>query len=191
MAINSLSPAFIRLYYSNSGRQHVSVLPTKFFGTPVPGTAPNVLIHSDGSNTFTAFMSVYINALDVFFDTITSFDYADIWSQPTPEDDPVWIYTYNSGAIGTSVTNLEIASQLAMSFRTSLGGVLRIYMMEQAEPVNQAVSYADMGVGAKAFADLVIGGSSAIYGRDGGKPVACLGYKTKTNDVLRRRILTG
>jgi len=191
MAENSLSPAFIKLYYSAAGRSHVATIPTKFFGTPVPGVAPNLTLHNGGSNTFTSFMAGYIAAWKVFFDTITTFDYADVWSQPTPEDDPVWIFTYASGAIGTSVTDFNVASELVMTFRTDQGGILRTYAMEQAEPSNVFVSYASMGSAAKAYADLVMAATSAAYGRDGGAPVACLGYKTKTNDVLRRKILTG
>jgi len=33
--------------------------------------------------------------------------------------------------------------------------------------------------------------ASWIYARDGGAPITCLGAKTKTNDVLRRKFLTG
>jgi hypothetical protein len=118
-------------------------------------------------------------------------DTADFWSQPTPEDDPVWIYSHSLDDDGTSAGSAITAQQQVFTFRTDLGGLYRFYIMEGAVLANLALSYAAMGADSKALADYILGATSWLYGRDGGEPLVSLGYKTKYNDVLRRRWVTG
>jgi len=191
MAINSLSPAFIKILYSNGSVQHKMVLPTKFDGAVTPGVNPNLLLHSSANNTFTSSMSSWGDLLKPCFGTGTVFNSAEVWSQPTPDDDPVWIYTYGMGQVGTHASANITAEQVVMTFRSDLGGLSRLYLMETPFAANVKVLYGAMANPLLAVANFVVGSSSWIWSRDNGKPILCLQYKTKYNDVLRRKLLTG
>lgn len=191
MAQNSLSPAFIKLYYTNGVTEHVMTLPTKLGSGFAPGEDPNLVKHTDTTVLFSTYIASLKDSIRGCFHSGTTLDTAEIWSQPTPEDDPVWIYTVGITAAGTHGTANVVASQLVMTFRSDLGGLFRLYLMEQPVGVNQAVKYTAMSNPQLALANAITATSSAIYARDNGAPILCLGYKTKTNDVLRRRLLTG
>lgn len=191
MAINDLSPGFVKIGYFRDSVPHTMVLPTKFDGAVTPGVNPNLLLHSSANNTFTSSLSAFNDLLEPMFGPTVTFNSAEVWSKPLPTDDPVWIYSYGMAGTGTNGGAAVTASQTVFTFRSDLGGLLRIYLMETSLVVNQRVSYASMANPYLAFATFVIGQTSWIYARDGGEPISCLQYKTKTNDVLRRRLLTG
>lgn len=192
MAINSLSPAFVKLYTVVAGHQHVMTIPTKFSGTPVPGEAPNLLAHNASSVGFASALDNLSTYAKVFLASADgAIDYAEAWSQPNPTDDPVWIYTYQISDDGTSVGATVVANQSVWTFRSANGGVFRLYLMETALAVNIALPYTQFESDKKALADYITSALSWIYARDNGAPVVCLGYKSKFNDVLRRKYLTG
>lgn len=191
MAINALSPAFVKMRYSLGTHQHTATFPTKFSGTPVPGDEPDLLTHANNARLFSLCVASVSNVLTPLMGSTMTIDFFDIWSQPTPADDPVWIYTFGADDDGTSAGPAITAQQQVFTFRTSLGGIYRLYLMEGAVTANLSLSYGAMGADSKSVADTVMEAAGWIYGRDGGAPVVSLGYKTKYNDVLRRNYLTG
>lgn len=192
MAINSLSPAFVKVYTTVATHQHVMTIPTKFSGTPVPGEAPNLLAHNASSVGFSSALDNLSTYIKPFLASANgAVDYAEVWSQPAPEDDPVWIYTYQINDDGTSAGATVTANQSVWTFRSANGGVFRLYLMETALAVNIALPYSQFESDKKDLADYITSSLSWIYARDNGAPITCLGYKSKFNDVLRRKYLTG
>lgn len=191
MAINSLSPAFIVVRYTRSTVPHTSIIPTKFSGTPTPGSNPNLLNHFGVAVDFESAMAAWAILLQDMFSTAVTLDTAEVWSQPTPDDDPVWIFTTGLALTGTRSGTAVVAGQQVLTFRTHLGGLFRLYFMETPVPPNQVATYAGMANPELELANFVTGATSWLYGRDNGQPILTLGWKTKTNDVLRRKLLTG
>lgn len=187
MTVNSLSPAFVKLNYSRTGFSHTATYPVAPDGALTPGDNPQMAIKSGFSIDFVSAMEDYSNLLKPIFTAEFTINTAEFWSQPTPSDDPVWIYTHSLGDAGTNPADLTPASEAVMTARTDNGGLIRLYYLEVPIPVNLAYfstfpsDYADI-------ADFFLSSDSWLRGRDNGFPLTFISLKTKTNDVLLRKI---
>lgn len=188
MALNNLSPAFVKIKYTVGSRVHTATIPTIPYGSVIPGSEPNVTVRTGVPRVFSTAVTDWVTLAKVFFAATGTFDTAEFWSKPNPTDDPVWIYTHSIGVAGTSAGGTYTSSQMAMTFRTAAGGLYRAYLMETAVAVNSNWTYALLPADQKAFADYLMGNTSWIYGRDNAFLVACLFSRTKTNDALRRQL---
>lgn len=191
MAVNSLSPAFIRLRYTVATVQHTMTLPTSINGTITPGVSPNLNARNSPVGSFTAFIENFSGILDACFSTDCTLDNAELWSQPEPTDNPIWVYTAALNNPGDSGTPYVRAEQMVFTFRSNLGGLLRIYLMETFIPPNQTQTAAQLTSPWSTLVNYVIGDYNFIKCRDNGWPILSLGWKSKTNDVLRRSLITG
>lgn len=191
MAQNSLSPGYVKLFYKRDTVEHTMVIPTKFYTAPTPGSEPSLLTHAAGQYPFEDAVNDLCDFLLPISGTNMTFDSAEVWYQPTPADDPLWIFTVAIDKTGTFAGTAVNAGQLVMTFRSNAGGLYRLYLMESAIPVNQVGVPAEFTTAQTNLSNYVKDGPSWIYARDNGYPIVCLGFKTKTNDVLRRRLLTG
>lgn len=191
MAVNDLAPAFIKVNYTRGIVRHTKVIPTMPSGTPVPGSVPSMLAHSSAAVLFTDFIATWASFARPLFNADVSLVDMEFWSKPTPASDPIWIYTSGIGVAGSGTPPSVPAGQLVFTFRTDQGGLYRDYLMETWLEPDSAIAYPAMTNPTLAYANYIIGASSPVYGRDGGEVLHCLGIKTKTNDVLRRRLLTG
>jgi len=191
MAKNSLSPGFVKMYYGRGGSQHVHTIPIKFHDAPVAGSDPLLLKHDASGTNFGFLVEEYADLFKALFAATETIDHAEVWSQPTPDDDPVWIFSDAISVAGTNGVATSVGSEAVMTFRTASGGLYRWYCMEPSLPPNQVYSPATFPAAYAAISDYLIGGDSWVYGRDNGKVAVPLSMKTKTNDVLRRLLLTG
>lgn len=191
MAINSLAPSFVKIRYTVATIEHVMTLPVEIDGAITVGESPQLKRRAASSSDFVGNLTAFTEVLDSCFDDNCAFGTGEIWSQPTPADDPLWVYTYGLANTGESTTDYLRAEQVVMTFRSTLGGLFKLYLMETYFPPNQASGYSGMAAELKTLADYIMGESSWIKARDNGWPIACLGMKSKTNDVLRRKLLTG
>jgi hypothetical protein len=79
-----------------------------------------------------------------------------------------------------------------MTFRSEFGGLQKLYFLGIVLVVD-AVQSPSAGL-SNPYDDIfpfAVGTSSWIYARDNGKLIGLITLKTKTNDVLRRKYLTG
>lgn len=188
MTVNSLSPGFVKLAYNSNGHDHIMTLPCVPYGTVTPGVEPQFTINNDGSLDMEDAVGAFVEAIDHLFHTGTSFGEATFWSQPTPDDDPLWIYSYTEGAAGASGTANVALSECVMSFRTNLGGLLKLYLMEGWVPVNTR----DVPPWAAGFLSVftyMSGSTGWVRGRDNGKVVGYINVTAKTNDALRKKFV--
>jgi hypothetical protein len=153
----------------------------------VPGT-PHSLIVNDGSDyTFSVVIDSFCSLAKVFFNTATDFVSAELWSQPTDSDNPVFLELVSPAVSGTSANPLITYGQWVITLHTTEGIVQRMYMMESVLTVNQIVNFPVPAGTIKSFVDYLAGTTGPIRTRTGGKIVAGKRYLTKTNDMLRRR----
>lgn len=188
MAQNSIAPGFVKLFYAVASRPHVQVLPVDVFGTPTVGIEPEFNLKNGSSDLMSACVDAWIALLQPAYHSTANFSFAEFWYKPTPESDPTWIYTYEIGEVGTAVTAATANGQAVISLRTSVGGLLKVYMMESSFVANLRDPYPFSG-GFVAFHNYLIGGTSWITGRDGGFPVVGIAATTKINDALRKKYL--
>lgn len=196
MAINTLWPGFMKLYYTSNGHQHIQVLPmTQPVGTPSPGILPDFETADalPTTHSFDIIVDEYVDAILPLFNTTTNFSMAEYWWYPTTDSDPIFIYAYEVGVAGISATATFPYSQAVMTLRTKLGGLLKLYFMEVAvSSVNVRDPFPFAGVIYPAiYTHLTTPGASGrcIVGRDGGYVVSGINVNTKTNDALRKKYL--
>lgn len=187
----SLAPAFIKLYYTFSGIQHVQTIPVAPSGALVPGVMPSLNTKSASPVTMAVGVDAYVVLLKAMYGATVDINNAEFWSQPLESDDPIWIYTHPIGVIGTNSTASVLMTQMVISFRTGLGGIYKLYMMEPSGffPVNVRETYPFVAGVATNLANYLIGSTSWFAGRDNGVLVVPINRTTKFNDALRKRRL--
>lgn len=191
MAHNSLAPAFVKLYYSYSGIVHVQTIPCQPSGTPTVGTEPNVVPKTGGPIAFSQFMTDYMVVFRPMFSSVTTVISAEFWYQPTPTSDPIWIYEHPINLAGsTGATNTPMG-QAVMTFRTALGGIQKVYLMEPQSALTMNLRTAGTAFSGAIvnFSNYIKGSTSCFLGRDNAAPMVPIYLSTKFNDALRKRRL--
>lgn len=191
MTVNSLSPGFVELHYSAdiSGRfhPHVATYPIIPSGAMTVGNVPNFITNDDNDDTATSLTNAWVDLFKVVFNSGFTFTRSDIYSQPNPEDDPLFIISIAHGDVGTSLSPTVALGQLSIHCRTELGGIARLNLMESVIAVNTQDSFPFANASLDALADYALSNVGWIRGRDGGKFSTVTRYTSKTNDALRKK----
>jgi hypothetical protein len=183
----SLSPAFVKLQYNyNTLREHIMTIPIRPSGVPVVGELPNVLLADDSVELFTVAIDDYVDGLKPLFGSTTSFGIASFWYQPTPDDDPVWIYDYDTSEVGTSASANVALLQTTLTFRTKLGHMFKTVLLECPGTPNFKDTTPWAGTYAT-FATFMKSDACLAVGRDGSRVVATITVTNKYNDALRKK----
>jgi hypothetical protein len=191
MTVNSLSPGFIKLYYIGAQNiQHIMTIPVAIADI---GVTPATIHQKDlTSVSWVAGITAYVTVLKAEMPTTTTFQYAELWSMPTPTSDPVFVSTVSLSIVGTKSGAAVSNSQIVFSFRSSCGGVGKVYLLEGNEVVNsvfKAPAYGDAGK--LGVVNYLIGSSGIVVARDGCFPVNIPRILTKTNDPMRKKTVLG
>jgi len=181
----ALAPGYVRVTYDGTLFPHHMVIPVNFDGTPVPGTEPNVLLKDASSSGVVAAISDMFDVIIPAFHTTVHFGLAEAHTVDATTGLDQFIYAWNVGKVGTESSPSVAAGQLVMSFKTSLGGAYKLYLMENVQAPNtrflppySAGIYLDIS-------DFIVGPSSPVYGRDNAYPFVPVSMISKTNDKLR------
>lgn len=187
MAIHSLYPSFIKLFYTSNTHTHKHIIPV----SAVPSGSTYKLIAkvtpTNDYDPWTAGVTAIVNLLKTLIKTTDSYTYAELWTLSAFNADPIFREVFNVSVAGTNAGATVANSQAVMTLRTNLGGVARIFVMEGTSQVPLKL-VAPFSAGAvKDLSDFLIGNTSPVIGRDGATLTAPVSFITKTNDVLRRK----
>lgn len=186
MAVHSLSPGFIELQYTYSNLLHKMRIPV----TPATGWATGVqpdLVRKNGTNVaMNTAIDELIALLRPLFQNTTEFTKAEAWFYPTGAADPIWVWTYAIGLLGSNVGTNVVSSQMVVSFRSLVGGLAKIYLMEGVFTPNVRNSYPFGAGNLTNLTNYMIGGTSFWYARDNGALIVPIWSSSKTNDKLRK-----
>jgi hypothetical protein len=183
----SLAPAFVKLQYNyNSLRTHVMTIPVRPSGVPVVGQLPNVLLADDSIETFTVAIDDYVDGLKPLFGSTTTFGIASFWYQPTADDDPIWIYDYDTSETGTSASANEPLLQSTFTFRTQGGHMMKVVLLECPGTPNFKDTTPWAGAYAT-FATFMKSDACLAVGRDGTRVITTITVTNKYNDALRKK----
>jgi hypothetical protein len=188
MPSNSLSPGFVKLYYTSGGLEHVATLPVVPQEDPgLPGW--EVLTYDGSYDEWEAAVTGYVTVIKPLFHTSTVFTYAELWEQPEPEDDPVFRAVAFLEIAGTGAATV-VGSMATFSLRSDQGGNAKIVLMSHNNTVNLRRLPPSWGgaTAIEAVADYLVGTSNFIHARDGGRFIAATQYTTKTSDESRKRL---
>jgi hypothetical protein len=159
----SLAPGYVRVTYSGVLFPHHITIPVKYDGTPVPGTEPNVLTKSTDSVAVHSALANLLAPMLTFFHTTTNFGLAEAHTvDPTTGEDQ-FIYAWNVGLSGSSASAIIPASETVFTFKSNLGTLYRLYLMEGVSAPNQKITPPLPGASGT-LADFVAGDDSIYSG---------------------------
>jgi hypothetical protein len=191
MANNSRSPAYIVWRYVANGHHHTQTLCVKLKPGFVPGEEPNVFLHDGTDQPATDALNALGTFYQPFFKTTAKFGLYEVWSQPEPEDEPVFIFAGTTDISGTDTGAEVTAAEQVFTFRTSVRGGMKLYFMEPTSAINASFDPPYSNPVFSDLSDFVCGATSPLFGRNNSPPIAPIRAVTKINDVLRRKYLTG
>jgi len=191
MTVNSLSPAFMKLFYTGNGRGHVATIPITFSGGFTPGVLPSLLAKNGTAVAGDVAADGFAAIFTPFLNTGDEVSRVEYFSWPSPADDVIFIYAVDVAAAGESALAALEDSMLTMSFRTNLGGVLKFVILDAALSAVNVREIPPFTPGSRAIdaATAITDAFSCWKGRDGGYAIAGIALTTKTNDKLRRDTL--
>lgn len=185
MAVNSLSPGFVKLYYTVGVREHVMTIPV----IPFPsggGAWLTATRFAPSGVSWTANMDAFITVIKPLMSSSTTFTYAELWTQATADSDPQYEATYSIAVIGTAAGAAVANSMITFSGRTEGGGIAKLVLLETALAVN--IKYkSPYAVPLAAIVAYLLSTSAFLVGRNGGYWLNVPQATTKTNDTLRRQ----
>lgn len=186
---NSLSPGFIRIFYTSNGHQHVQTLPV----IPVaPAGAATMLTDSSGApQAWTAAIADIVLFEKSFFKAPSSLDSAELWTQALPTAVPILQDSIGIGVAGTSGSPEIPYEQIRFSFRGSGGSKGVFLLLETKWPIDTKESAPLYGgnVEQQAVESYLTGASCVIVTRAGEYMSSGIRSVTKINDALRKRYL--
>jgi hypothetical protein len=162
-------------------------IPVKYSGTPVAGTEPTLELKDASTEDASVSINDFVTLLLPFFHSSTHFGLAEAHTVDETTGEDAFIYAWNIGLVGVVGASNIPMSQTVVTFKTALGSLYRLYMMEGANTPNVKY-YPPFGAGDLTdLCDFVTGNSSPIYGRKNAYPFTPIAYLTKTNDKLRKQ----
>jgi hypothetical protein len=190
MAPNSLSPAFLKIKYTANNHPHVMTMGILPDDIDVPAEDMTVTTKFGTPFSLASWLTEeFASKWEAFFKGTDSLDEAEVWSQPTPSDDPLFKGVIAIAAVGSSAGTTQPFSQAVLTLRTTAGGIAKMYLMEGTFTVNTHDPRPFSSAAVSDLATLLTGPSSILYARDNSFPILGLTWNTKTNDALRKKYL--
>jgi hypothetical protein len=186
-----LGPFYIELEYGKSGNIHTMRFQVEPSTEPVIGVEPTLKTRIGGSVVFSLAIGTLVLAFRAMYDTATSFTVARLMYRPEAGVTPTWYYEYPiSGGFGINTTANMLAEQMTFTFRSTLGHLAHIVLLDVADiPVD--TRYSPSGIaGNTRLADIVdwaSDSSAIIQARDNGWLANVMTATTKTNNLLREK----
>ena len=184
---NALAPGFIRQTYEGTRNPHHQIIPINFADPPTPGVAP-MLLNSGGTPVlWSTGLSLYLtSAMQPNLADDVKIGAADIYAVDPVTGVRTFIYTFQTGLIGTNTNATVPFTEAVWVFKTSAGKPLKVYIMESVygpDQRNVGVVPADHR---QDVIDYIESSDNIFYGRRDAWPLAFQTFTTKINDVLRR-----
>jgi len=186
MPAHSLAPGFVEFQYTYSNLLHKMRLPVTPGAGWAVGLQPNLVQKNGVDVGFDAAVDAFAALLRPMFANTTEIVKAEAWFYPTNSPDPIWVYTRAIGLVGTNAGANTSAGQMVISYRTLLGGIMKLYLLEGVWAINVRNSWPFGASAATNIANFMIGNTSWIYGRDNAGLIVPIWLTTKTNDAIRK-----
>lgn len=185
---DGISPSWVKIYYESVHGPHTMTIPVNLVAAGIPGGTFELFDKSNAQVNWITAVTAFITVLKACAPTATTFQYMELWSQPTPASNPQFLDTAVLGIAGTGGATTIQASQTVWSIRSDMGGKAFVYLMDAIYAVNlkhKAPAYGNAAL--LAMVNYLIGNTSIFLCRDNGYPVTVTKVITKTNDALRRK----
>lgn len=186
---NSLSEGFIRGTYTGASGIHHFILPINFDGTPTPGTEPLLTKKGAGTILAEAGLQAFLDVYGTLFNDDTQFGLAEAYTVDPDTEERGFVWGWDMDFLGLSSQPNVPLGMATMTFKTIVGGLLKVVAMEGAATVNtKEFSPFPSGSNLTDLSDYVTGTDSIVIGRDNAYAFASISFTVKTSDALRKRV---
>ncbi len=183
---NSKAPAFVKVNYHSIYGVHVAVIPTLSWNA---GTGQgDFATHAGGITAADAMIQDLCDTLTGILPDDSAYDNYVIYSQPDPDDLPVPVASNALTGVGIDTTpGWKKATQVTMTFRTTLFGVFKLVILDAAtnNDFSKTSSLGSSGVLFDVFG-LISDPALGWAGQDNGRPNNLISQTVTLNEKLRR-----
>lgn len=117
-----------------------------------------------------------------------SIDYAELWKYTAGTFDASYVSTYSIAQTGSSASPLVAGQETIVTFRTTLGGIMKIYWLETIISTVSVDTLPFSNTTLDTMADQLIAGTFPWIGRDGGYPIAAIAaYPGQSEALFKKR----
>jgi hypothetical protein len=162
------------------------IVPLNYDGTPTPGVEPDILTKDGSTVAGATAMGALFDVFLPLFNASTHFGLCEFHTvDPTTGVDQ-FIFGFNLGGVGSSGGARVAMGQFVMNFKTTIGSLYRLYLMETSVTINRRETPPFSDAIYTDVADYIASADSPVYGRANAYPFAAISWLTKTNDKLRK-----
>jgi len=193
---NFPGPYELRLFYATNEpiniASHVMRLSLRLAADPSPGTnfdsiqtlnkagSPGNFLFADLTDLLTVFRPFYVPAVDIVR--------AELWRYPPQSFDALFVSAQALGLPGTGTGTTQIASQLIFTFRTSLGGIMKVDLRGTTVTPREKLSFPTAFAAFNNLAGYFLLPATPFIGRDNGVPIATLYALAGQNERAWKRV---
>lgn len=186
MTSTALAPGYARITYTGVAFPHHMTIPIKYDGIPVAGAEPSLLQKNALAVQGVAAITSFLAPIRPYFPTSVSFGLVEFHTVNALTGADAFIYAANLGLTGSGVGLRTATEQTLFTFKTAVGGLYRLYLMETIEAPNSKTLPPYVGLEAT-LTNFVTGPFSPVYGRGNSYPFVPISKITKLNDKLRKQ----
>lgn len=155
-------------------------------GMPVEDVT--LIPHGGGGMTMQEHLNDYATFFDDLLGTEASNPVATLWLYPPEPSQVRQFITAGTPDTPPSYTGACVAAHARIyTLRTSNGGRMNLYWMEDKNSLETQVPWGDATGADDAYFDYILGSTSPHVGRDGGIPIAGINVNFGQNEKLRRK----
>jgi len=198
MAVNNLSPAFVKIYLTIAGASHTMTLPVLAPAVFDPDPTVAALTNSAaGTDTFKNSIDALWATIDSFYHVADAPTLAELWSQPTPADDALLVCDYAPVTLAGTRTGANLAKFgiKTFTYRAELSGRGIFKIIKPSPATFTEGKYQRWGDDTGLLADEIgvrtffASGINWITARNNQFYRTPLNVSDKTNDTLRKRAM--
>lgn len=190
MAVNFPGPAVADITYSYSGITHHQQLNFTYPGELTAGmdlADVDVTTRSGSYVPVLTAVTAWITLIKSLYNTGVKFDSVTVWKYTAGTYDRLFINSAVLDIDGTSASAAQLAAQYIYTFRTTLGGVMKLSFMETVAAPGASASRAAATGNVLAIFQFVEGLTNWVVARDNGFPIAGIASHPGQNEALFKR----
>lgn len=187
LSTRSLAPGYIRGTYSGALFPHHMNIPVNFSGTPVPGTMPTLLTKSGGTVAADVAYNTFLGPILPNFNNGTVFGLTEVHTVDATTGEDQFIFAWDANQTGLNTDPRVPTSQAVMTFKSRLGTLYRLYLMEGVASPGVKLLPPLPGTVFPAMVDYMLSDDSIVWARKNAYLFSVVSYITKLNDKLRKQ----
>lgn len=186
---NDLAPNYVQIRYQSSYGLHVMTLPTRVYtpGATITDSGTFPRWSDDGATDAFDMIELMEQALQDGFHTTTTIIDATIFAKTAGVNDSTPVGFYENSMAGSNAgTEWRKATQMTLTFRTTLFGTAKIVTLDTPHAGFDRFTPGAASAWVIALAAAYTANTAAWAGRDGGRPNQWLQGSVTLNEKLRR-----